>query len=257
MGDRETEVRIHQLLAQGRGPMVLATVVGAEGSTPGKPGFKLLLLPDCRTVGTVGGGKLEQLVLEEARAILTGGGGARLKSYDLTETATGMWCGGRQTIFLEPVLPAAALWIFGFGHVGSEVRRLAAGVGFATKVLHDKPEEAADLLPFDWARLEPFPEVAPRDFVLLLTMDAERELSIVRRLAAAPPRYIGVVGSRAKGGKIRTKLEEEGHAAVARALRIPVGLAIGAETAEEIAVSIVAELVRERSGAAAQVEERT
>jgi xanthine dehydrogenase accessory factor len=246
MSDIATESRIYSLLAGRAQPMVLATVVSVDGSSPGKLGFKLLLLADGTTLGTVGGGSVEQLVIERAREML-GGGRPHVETYDLTEGATGMWCGGRATVYFEPVFPATTLWIFGFGHLGREVHRMAEGLGYRIRVLHDEEVEGVESERFDWSSLEPFPEVASTDHVLLLTLDAERDLAIVERLASSPPAYVGVVGSRTKGAKIRKRLEEGGLGAVLPSLHVPVGVPIGARTPAEIAVSILAELVSLRS----------
>jgi xanthine dehydrogenase accessory factor len=244
-------------LRQGGGRAVLATVVAAQGSTPRKAGARLLVLADGTLRGTVGGGAVERHVIDLAQALLPGGE-ATLVTIDLT-VDLGMACGGRMTVFLEPVGDAAPLLLFGAGHIGLEVCDLASRCGFAVTVV-----DARDAL----RTPERFPRAArlradadAAGMAALLGAGRADETYVIiathahgldRDLAAAAlplgPRYLGVIGSQRKSATLREHLRTQGAdaAAVAR-LRCPMGLPIGGQTPVEIALSIVAELVAERS----------
>jgi xanthine dehydrogenase accessory factor len=242
----DSQLDIYRRLLEDTGPVVVATVVSVQGSTPGKLGFKMLIYPDGRKYGTVGGGFLEEQVIAAALEVLEAGIPV-LKEYSLTEDATGMWCGGAASVLLEPHLPPATLWIFGYGNLGAEVYALLGGLPFRAVVIHDQQIPGVNSTVIDWEKLSPFPEVKAADYVVLLTLDAERELEIVTKLAAAQPRYLGVVGSRTKAAKLRAALEQRDIDVKALNLHCPVGLDIGSKTAKEIAISIVAELIRENN----------
>ena len=240
------EQQILERIAAGTEPLALATAVAVQGSAPCKTGFKLLVHSDGRILGSIGGGKLEQLVIADALSALADGK-PLLKTYNLTEAATGMWCGGEATVFIEPYLPPARLWIFGFGHLGREVLGLAERCGFSVRVVHEAAQEGVEIALFDWSTLSPFPAIAPGDYVLLLTMDAGREMAVVAKLAPDPPCYIGIAGSKTKAAKLKQELAAQGIEVGKLNLHIPVGLDIAARNAAEIAVSIVSELIKVRN----------
>lgn len=242
----ETPLEIQQAFCQTSGPAVLATVAAVKGSSPGKPGFKMLVAANGETRGTVGGGALEQEVIKDALELM-GSRDPVLKSYGLNEQDTGMWCGGEVTVLLEPSTPAPQLWIFGYGNLGREVIELMGSLPFRPVVLHQEEVKGVESRAIEWASLEPFPEVAATDYVLVLTLDADLEMELIRRLAASPPCYIGVMGSKGKAQKMRKQLSERGVNLDALNLHMPVGLAIGARSPKEIAVSIAAELIKERN----------
>lgn len=241
----EAPLNILNSLSSSSEAVVLATIVSVEGSSPGKPGFKMLVYGGGRSIGSVGGGSLEQAVKDDAAGLM-GQELPQLKKYDLTEKATGMWCGGKVQVLLEPFSPAPRLWIFGYGNVGKEVYDLVAGLPFSTAVIHHEKVEAIVLDAINWKTLEPWPEISQGDFVLLLTMDAELEFEILAKVSQAKPRYIGVIGSDRKAAKLKALLSEEGINLENLNLHMPVGLPIGAKTAREIAISIVAELIKVR-----------
>lgn len=243
------------LAAAGRA-FVSATVVSVSGSTPGKPGAKLLVLEDGSIKGTIGGGAIEQQVIGAALELLTATGGpaTRLLETHLTHELA-MCCGGRMTLFLERVGRAEELVLFGAGHIGQELAAAAARVGFRVTVVDERPE---------WASAERFPEatairvedpleVAKRlsggagAHFIITTHDHALDQSLVETLLETPSAYIGVIGSRRKALRFRQRLEAAGFSqeAIAR-LRSPIGLDIGAVTPAEIAVSVVAEFIRLR-----------
>jgi len=229
-------------------PVAVATVVEVRGAAPVRPGARLVVRPDGSTMGTVGGGRLEALAAAAAREALRGGP-PRLLRWRLDEPGVGMWCGGEVAVFVEGFRPRRRVWIFGHGHVGREVLAVLAGLEVEPVVVHHREVPGVRTHLIDWERVEPFPEVGPEDAVLLLTREPEFELEALRRLATTPPAFVGVIGSRGKGRRLREALAGRGVDPAALPLRVPVGLPIGARTPREIAISIVAQLIGEWNGA--------
>lgn len=245
------------LARRARQVAVLATVVEVAGSTPQAPGAKLLLLADGSAVGTVGGGTIEHRVLEQARAMLAPGGPAqRFAAYDLSRDL-GMCCGGQMKVFLERIEPAARLLLFGAGHVGGAICEAAARVGFAVTVVDEREEwTGAGRLPSALAIICDEPaatvaELAPDQstFCVVASHSHAVDQATVKALLATPAGFVGMIGSLRKRDKFLMRLRAQGvsEAQLAR-LRTPLGLDIGAVTPEEIAISVVAELVAVRRG---------
>jgi xanthine dehydrogenase accessory factor len=228
---------------------VLATVVQVHGSAPRGQGARMLLSASGTQEGTVGGGEVEAEVLGAARAMLAGGPNARI-----VEKPTN--CGGTVTVMLEKFGPHRRLLIIGAGHVGAALAATGARAGYQVTVASSTVAERLRDLPgieaiagAEPGMLEGFkhPEVTQ---VVVATGDADADASWAVAALARPFTGVGVVGSRTKAAAIR-------HAAAAagvppdrvHTLRCPVGLDLGAVTPEEIAVSIVAELIRlDRTG---------
>jgi len=240
--------------AEGR-RFVLLTVVESRGFTPQKPGGRMLLAETGETAGTVGGGAIEHDVLREARALLASGATTLTVRRQLT-TELGMCCGGEMVVHLEVLEGQPRLVVFGAGHVARPLAALAATCGFAVTVVDAReewltaerfPEAARELRdPEAWAREWPG---GAQDFAVVTTHDHALDQRVVQSLLPKHLRYTGLIGSLAKQRKFALRLRGRGHddADIAR-MRTPVGLAIGARTPEEIAVSIVAELVAVRRG---------
>jgi xanthine dehydrogenase accessory factor len=234
-------------------PCALATVVESAGSSPRKAGAKMLVRHDGSTLGTVGGGRLELETVEAALATLQHGE-PRTLPFDLTEEY-GHVCGGRLLVYVEPALPAPHLLIVGAGHVGRALTTAARGAGFRVTVADDRPDyatreqlpEADEVHLGEGAELLGRLPVGAGTCVVITTTGFEKDFAAVRAALATPAGYIGVIGSKRKREVLVQTLTAEGYAPsdIGR-VTIPVGLAIGAETPAEIAVSIVAQLIRER-----------
>jgi xanthine dehydrogenase accessory factor len=243
---------IAALVAEGR-PFVLATVIESAGSTPQKPGSKMVVLGDGSLRGTVGGGAIEHQIIEAAKALLEAPEQTRTIETHLTHEL-GMCCGGRMKVFLEKHGAPVRLTVYGAGHVARELATLAHQVGFRVTVVDARPE---------WATPERFPgcEVlhedpadharklagSAQDYFCVTTHDHPLDQAVVEALLNKPSAYLGVIGSRRKAERFRMRLKAAGaqDAALDR-IRSPMGLPIGALTPQEIAVSIVAELVQVR-----------
>jgi xanthine dehydrogenase accessory factor len=234
--------------------LAVATVVERQGSAPRGVGAKMIVGASGETVFSIGGGAFEALVIEDARDALRSGRGFE-KTYRFTEAgeqATGMVCGGSVRVLVEIVVPPTPLLIFGAGHVGRELAQIGVRLGFAVTVIDDREREVASpRLPPGAARvragrefgagLPPIPEGA---CVAIVTRCHRTDLAALQHAAGKGAAYIGLIGSRRKVATIRARAAEAGTPAEAlRDLRAPIGLPIGAETPEEIAVSIAAEMI--------------
>jgi xanthine dehydrogenase accessory factor len=235
---------------------VLATVTESRGFTPRKPGAHMLIAAGGECVGTVGGGAIEHEVLQVAAGLLEQGGTARVSRH-LTQEL-GMCCGGAMTVFLECVESAPRLYVFGAGYIAKPLAAIAAGCGFEVTVADARTA---------WATSERFPtstlcvrppdeavhELAlePADYAVVMTHDHAIDQRVVEALLARPLRFVGMIGSLAKQRKFALRLKARGFppAAIAR-LHTPLGAAIGAQTPEEIAISVMAQLIESRRAGA-------
>lgn len=253
-----SDVVLEALVAarRARRPCVLATVVRFKGSTPRKPGAKMLVFSDATLLGTIGGGALEADVEAAARALLAQGGEApELIERHLTHDL-GMCCGGGMTVLLEPQTYAPDLLLFGAGHVAQPLAAIASLADFRVTVVDGRPELAnRERFPsvFRVVAEEPLDVVEeltfdPREtYVVVVTHDHALDERITAAIMRRPFRFLGVIGSARKAEMFRKRLAAAGIPAetIAR-MQTPVGVDIDAETPAEIAVSIAAELVRVR-----------
>ncbi len=225
--------------------VVLATVVEVLGASPAPLGAKLLLCPDGRTVGTVGGGSLELGVVAEARAALAEGR-SRLAHYVLREDgpdAVGMLCGGEVRVFVEVYPRSPTLLLIGGGNVGRPLAEMARQVGFQITVVDVDPQRGAA------TALE---QVAiDRDsYVVIMTAEANADEEALRYVVGKPAAYIGMIGSRRKVAVIFEHLRQAGvpEDALAR-VHAPIGLDLGGRAPAEVALAVLAEMVCVRYGA--------
>lgn len=258
-------------LTEAGAPSALATVVETGGSSPRKAGAKMLVREDGTTLGTVGGGRVE---LETVAAALEAirEGRPRTVPFTLTEEH-GHVCGGRVLVYVEPAVVRPRLVIAGAGHVGRALARAAAIAGFRVTVADDRPgyaaantlPEAAETLTGEYDEIFGRIPVDGTTFVVIATTGFQKDFAAVRGALRTPAPFIGLIGSGRKREVLIATLTGEGYPPeeIGRIL-IPVGLAIGAETPEEIAVSIVAQLIEQRRhhgaariGAAARSRELT
>lgn len=234
----------------------MLTVIESRGFTPRKAATHMLLAGNGETSGSIGGGAIEHEALREAREMLESGGPARTVKKHLTQDL-GMCCGGEMVVFLEPVEAAPRLFVFGAGYVARPIAALADACGFTVTVIDGRPE---------WASPERFPgvtvrcedpesaartlETTPEDYAVVVTHDHALDQRVVQQLLARPLRFTGMIGSLAKQRKFALRLSARGFSdeQIAR-VRTPLGVSIGAQTPEEIAVSVLGELIAVRRGA--------
>lgn len=237
----------------------LCTVVRTRGSVPRHEGAKMLVFADGRQVGTVGGGEMESVTLERARQVALGEAQAEVYTYRLADPQKGDHgvCGGTVEVFIEPLRPPPTLLIIGAGHVGRSVAHLAKWLGFRVAVTDDREElctpeacPGADVyLPGPLSRVLPQAGIDAQTYVVALTRGYRLDVEAIPLLLATPAPYVGVIGSQRRWAVARRELLATGldQADLAR-VRSPVGLELNAETPEEIAVSILGEIIMLRRG---------
>jgi xanthine dehydrogenase accessory factor len=252
---REIAEALLELLRTGRRG-ALATVVAVSGSAPQRPGARLLLGPNGALLGTIGGGAVEQRVTQVLRDVLASGEPQKL-TLDLGPDL-GMCCGGRMEVFVEAIASPSRLLVFGAGHVAKPTAALAGTVGFDVTVF-DARAELATAERFPGLKLDvrdPLEamrhlELSEADHVLIVTHDHRLDERLLSLALAKRPGYVGMVGSRRKVLRFVQRLAKHEPSLDLSRVYAPVGVDIGAVTPEEIAVSIVAELVALRRGARA------
>ena len=246
-----------------------ATVVDTSRSVPRRPGAKMLVYRDGSISGTVGGGEMEARVVDEAVAALADGR-CRLLSYRLVDPGRGDpgVCGGDVQIFVEPHMPEPTVIVMGYGHVGRAVAQLAGWLGFRVVATDDRPLADADTGagPSDDSAAGEVVAAAPDELVIgtvhdllagrvldtdtsvvLVTRNVDVDAAALPALLATDAGYVGVMGSERRWATTRARLEAEGvEPAALDRVNAPIGIEVGAETPEEIALSIMAEVVAHR-----------
>jgi xanthine dehydrogenase accessory factor len=239
----------------------LATIVHVNGSIPSFESSRMLVREDGSISGTIGGGCVEAEVWAAAKDVMRAEQPRKLTfnlnnepSYD-----TGLICGGSLEIFVEPILPSPKLFLFGGGHVSLALSRIAHQAGFEIAVTDDR-ESFANQERFPMAGEihtsfeEAFEKIHPNpsSYVVIVTRGHRDDMRVLKWAVGTEARYIGMIGSKRKVIAIYRALESEGMPIETFArVHAPIGLEIGARTPEEIAVSIVAELIAVRRNAAA------
>jgi xanthine dehydrogenase accessory factor len=252
---RGQESDLYQLLAEmtaaGRDG-VLVTVIGSRRSTPRHLGSKMIVYPDGKVTGSVGGGRAEALVINEARRVLADG---KCRRYSLALQGDVAACGGELEVFMEPVGNSLPFWIVGAGHVGRAVVRLGAELPFRFVLVDDRPEflagvNGAETLEADPKALAESLTVTSHTAVLIASrsheLDADYLDAVLRVEAEAHQEvsYLGVIGSRTKAANLAARFGTDAQFKERwQRIQMPVGLAIGAETPAEIALSILAEVL--------------
>jgi xanthine dehydrogenase accessory factor len=244
-------------------PAALCTIIRSNGSTPRHTGSKMLVYADGSFKGTVGGGELENRVLAEARqAVLDGR--PRILHYNMTDPARGDpgVCGGQVEVYVEPLQPKPVLVVIGAGHVGKAVVYLAHWLGFYVVVNDDRPEfctpqavpGADQYLLGPMADLPQQLEINPWTYCVLTTRGVNVDIPGLPALLESPAAYLGVIGSQRRWATTRVQLLEQGVSpGLLDKVRSPIGLELNAETPEEIAVSILAEIIMLRQGGSGRV----
>lgn len=243
---------------------VLCMVVEESGSTPRSTGSSMLVFPGGAIEGTVGGGVTEHRVIEKALELLKKGTGSLVYRETLSATDAaleGAACGGSMGIYLEVVGRRRELVIFGGGHVGKAIARLGDMTGFAVTVW-DEREEFANPEHIPWGKtlccsLEELPGRMPvfhgDTYAVIVTRGHALDADVVKLLEGREAAYVGMIGSRRKIAFVRERLLGQGVSPeFLDGIFQPVGLPIGAETPEEIAVSVMAEIVAAARGADVQ-----
>ncbi len=239
-------------------PAALCTLIKSEGSTPRHVGSKMLVYEDGKFIGTVGGGDLEHRVLDEAWMAISEGK-PRIVSYTLSNPKRGDpgVCGGQVEVFVEPIFPAPTLVVIGAGHVGKAVVHLAKWLGFRVVVSDDRKEfcnpesvpNADEYYPVPMADLAKSMQITKQTYLVITSRGSGVDVSGLPTLLKSEAKYIGVIGSKRRWAVTSKALKEQGvKKELINKVHSPIGIELQAETPEEIAVSIMAEVLMVRDG---------
>ena len=232
----------------------VATIVQVNGSIPSYESAKLLVREDGSMIGTVGGGCVEAEVWTAAREVIDTEKPRHL-NFSLGQDAAydnGLICGGQLNIFVEPVIPQPKAFIFGGGHVSKSLSKVAALAGFATAIIDDREAfankerfpEAEEVYADEYERVFPQLEITSSSYLIIVTRGHRDDMRVLRWAVTTPARYISMIGSKRKTISVVKELEKEGLSREAlEKIFAPMGLEIGAESPEEIAISVVAEMI--------------
>ena len=249
----EEVVRLRRLCQK----CALATIVQVNGSIPSYESAKLLVREDGSMIGTVGGGCVEAEVWNAAREVMETER-PRQMNFSLGQDAAydnGLICGGQLSVFVEPVVPQPCVFIFGAGHISKSISKVAALAGFASVVIDNREAfanrerfpEADEVYAEEYE--EAFPKLPVRDtsYLVIVTRGHRDDMRVLRWAVETNAKYIAMIGSKRKVIGVVKELEKEGIARGAfDRVFAPMGLEIGAITPEEIAVSVVAEMIAVR-----------
>ncbi|HEX9974926.1 MAG TPA: XdhC/CoxI family protein [bacterium] len=243
--------RIADLKNQGK-TFCIVTVVDSQGATPRKAGARGLIFPDGKLEGTVGGGNIELEAIQFAQQVLKSKQ-PLLKKFELENLEVGgMVCGGSMTLFFEPVLPDRTLTIFGGGHVGRAVARVAFEAGWRIRVIDERdgvldPQffpQHAELIHEKYLSYIHNQNFGPNDWLVIVTPKHGNDEQVLEAVIKSPAAYIGMMGSPKKVKEVIENLKQKGIPVdILKKAHAPIGLNIGTETPGEIAISIVAEML--------------
>lgn len=235
----------------------LATIVQVNGSIPSFESAKMLVREDGSIVGTIGGGCVEADVWNAAREVMETERSKHL-NFSLGQDAAydnGLICGGQLSVFVEPIIPNPRAIIFGAGHVSKSISKIATIAGFETVIIdnretfanQDRFPEATEIYAEEYEEVFPKLNINSTSYIVIVTRGHRDDMRVLRWAVTTQPRYIAMIGSKRKTIAVVKELEKEGIAREAfEQVYAPMGLDIGAITPEEIAVSVVAEMVAMR-----------
>ena len=233
----------------------LVTIVATKGSTPRDGGTKMLVCADGTVYGTIGGSVVEAIVIEEAKECLKKGSCKKIW-HDLDDHGkedTGMICGGKMEFFIEPINLAPHLYIFGAGHVALPLARFAFQVGFNYTIIEDREAfankerfpDAKDIIIITADQVTAKINFLSSDYIAIVTRSHEMDYRVLTSVLNKKVKYIGLIASKVKKKQIFAQLKQDGFSQkTISQIHSPIGLDIKAETPEEIAISIVAELIQ-------------
>jgi xanthine dehydrogenase accessory factor len=245
-----------KIMAEG-GQAALVTVIATDRSTPREVGAKMLVKSDGSVSGTIGGGGVEHLSIKKAMEAIKEGKPCRFQVSLTPDKDPGMLCGGEMEVFIEPLLNPLTVYIFGGGHISKTLAKMVKLGGFRVAVIDDRPE---------FANEENFPEadtvmaegvseafeklrIDHTGYIVIITRGHFSDEAVLEHALKTPARYIGMIGSKSKIKTVFGHLREKGLTQEAlEAVHAPIGVPINAETPEEIAVAILAEIIKVRRG---------
>ncbi len=247
--------RLAELKEAGK-PVCLCVVIKTTGAVPRHAGTKMLVFPDGRSEGTVGGGGVEQAAHAAALEAFKDGK-PRTVSYSLKgddDASLGV-CGGEMEVYIEPQLPADTLLIIGAGHVGRALAQAAKHLDFQIVVVDERASlldpvtyQGCRLIHAQIAEIPEKVEIGPRTFIADVSHGSDVDVAGLPAILKTEPAYLGVIGSKKRWAATLAGLRAQGvsEALISKA-KSPIGLHIKAETPEEIAISILAEIIEKKN----------
>ncbi len=241
----------------------LATIVQVNGSIPSFESAKMLVREDGSIVGTIGGGCVEAEVWNAAREVMDSEK-PRSLNFNLGQDAAydnGLICGGQLSVFVEPVVPAPRAFVFGGGHISKSISKVAAVAGFGSVIVDNREQfanrerfpDAEEVFAEEYEAVFPRLEINSSSYLVIVTRGHRDDMRVLRWAVTTPARYIAMIGSKRKTIAVVKELEKEGVPREAfDRLFAPMGLEIGAITPEEIAISVVAEMIAVRRAPAGE-----
>ena len=255
--DLEVLTEATRLLEKGKS-VALCTVVEKKGSGPRDVGAKMIVREDESTYGTIGGGNVERALISECLKSIKEHR-SRVVTFNLSKNqkdgtvGTGMICGGELTILVDAIEPAPRLVIVGTGHVALPLAKLASTAGFKVVIVDDERKLASKekfpmaetIIAGNYARIFSEFELSQTDSVVIAHGEPEHDYAALKAVIEKNTAYVGLLGSPKKKEILTEKLRTEGvRETLIKALHTPSGLDIGAETPEEIGISILAEIIQ-------------
>lgn len=240
------------LKAQGAGRAVaLCTVVNTRGSVPRRTGAKMLVYENGDTYNTIGGGALEKKVIENALAVIKAGV-PKLFTHDLLHQHS-MCCGGSVEVYIEPQMKNKQLYIFGAGHTGNALAVYADKCGFEVYLIDDRKEyldnytaDSVNKLHLSFKEALPVLPYTEDTFICIMTYDHAIDRDILFYCMKKPHAYLGMIGSKRKVEVTKKMFLQVGTVTEQELNNIdmPMGIDIGAEGPDEIAISILSKLIK-------------
>ncbi|MDD5067251.1 MAG: XdhC family protein [bacterium] len=242
----------------------LVTVTGTKGSTPRETGSRMIVRADGSIIDTIGGGAVEKLVIARALKVIRSGSALRAE-YDLDKgnrkgKRTGMICGGSMQFFIENIQVHPSLYIFGAGHCGQALYQLGLMNRFSVFMADDRKEvasrkrypEASGIFTGPYGRTVPKIGFKEHSYAVIMTEAHRYDELVLRKCLEVPGfpfRYLAMVSSRKKADEIKGRCIRDGYPVKKiKALHAPAGLEIGSKAPAEIAVSIMAEMIKVKNG---------
>jgi len=236
---------------------VLITVVNKKGHGPQIPGAKLLLCENGSRIGTIGGGTLEHVAIDEASSLMLNKKSV-LKNYILGENddivdgiETGMICGGNITLFYEYLGAKDSVLIFGAGHVGKALEYYLKPLNYSITIIDTREEVLNEithshkilLTDYNKSSLQNIP--LNNSFIVITTHSHELDYSVLKNIfeSECNPIYVGMIASKKKTEKMLNRLHSDLHSDIDLSkLYTPIGLKLGGSSPDEIALSIASEI---------------
>ncbi len=247
-------------LLEKRKSVALCTVIEKKGSGPRDAGAKMIVSEDGTAYGTIGGGNVERALIDECLKAIKERKSRKVtfslnKSQKEGTVGTGMICGGELTMLIDVIEPAPRLVIVGTGHVAFPLAKLASIVGFKVVIVDDERKlankeqfpTAENIIAGDYAQVLGTFELSPNDSVVIIHGEPEHDYAALKAVIEKNTAYVGLLGSQKKKEILTERLRTEGvKEACIKALHTPTGLGIGAQTPEEIGISILAEIIQSK-----------